>query len=76
MFVKMCVELLDSLGGLDRAALLLADGLDDDGQAGDGGQHGAQNLSLQNLLGGQLGQSLDLVQGQGAAVRLLQQPRT
>ena len=53
MFVKMCVELLDSLGGLDRAALLLADGLDDDGQAGDGGQHGAQNLSLQNLLGGQ-----------------------
>ena len=65
MFVKMCVELLGSrfrgsLGGLDRAALLLADGLDDDGQAGDGGQHGAQNLSLQNLLGGQLGQSLDL----------------
>ena len=64
----MCVELLDSLGGLDRAALLLADGLDDDGQAGDGGQHGAQNLSLQNLLGGQLGHGVDLIQGKDLAV--------
>ena len=58
-FEKMGWDLLGGGGGLGlyRTALLLADRLQDDRQTGDGGQHGAQDLSLQGLLGGQLGQS-------------------
>ena len=64
----MTADLFGSgFGGLQGAALLLQDLAQNDGQAGDGSDHGAQNLGVQGILAGQFGDLGDLVHGQDLA---------
>ena len=47
-------------GGLERAALLLQDLTENDGQAGDGCEHGAEDLGVQGILAGKLSDLIDV----------------
>ena len=57
------------LGALERAALLLDDLAQDNGEAGDGSQHGAQYLGVQSVLVLQSGDLGDLGLGQNLALQ-------
>ena len=55
-----------AVGG--RAAELLADLVQDHGQAGDGSQEGAEHLGQERILAGQLTERVELVRAENAAL--------
>ena len=70
MLFLLFAEILLGSGSFSfhEAALFVGDSLQDDSQAGDGSQHGAQNLSLQDGQSGDVSQSHNLVEGHDLAI--------